>query len=1018
VKRTFGHISDGVDPGDATRPERSVGVGRPDEDVDDDATLYPVPRLGDDRDPSGISGSLDERRQWLDDLGASFVGSARFATAIVEGEPGLGKSAMLDAAARAAHREGLLVLQARCSELESTYDYAVARRLLDLARLDATTAFEHLADRPSGGAGLTARPGAVLPADRSADAPRIDGASSVSGLHAELSRLALLRPVVVVVDDLHWCDAPSAAALVYLARRTMPGQILLVAATTPHSERHETGVVDDLMAEPTTRALHLRPLPAERVSRLVHEQVPQPSSALIEACQSATGGNPFLLLALLAELRRHPVPDNGSYANTIAALAPRVVARSIRRRLAAVPAHWLRILQVTALLGQAADMASVAQLAEVEPEEVVPAVDAMVDLSLLCRDDVFRFRYPLERSTVYAEMPPAIRAQAHARAARVLAGRQASPEDVARHLVLTEPAGDPWAIQQLEECADELLGAGQEELAVRCLRRVLREHLDDDARGRLLIAAAAAESRVVAASAGLAYLRTAVELEADAQALAVSALDLGRALPEGAERAELAALLPTIAGRLELYDRDTQEVRLRLALAASAEQRLPDAAGARIFEELLGGRRVGANRLERQALAQLAAVHANDALRWNADAVAALAQQLVDNDNLAVAEPIDVRLWARALITLAQAGRIATAANLARRAQSVAAAHGEESAFLELTSVLAYAYLLQGSLELAEEECRRIHPLDETPGANDFSGGSEAVHRARAVLAVVLEERGRRDDASRLLEGGSIPRTVAGLNMLELRGKLRVEGGQLESGLTDLREAAQRARQWEIDNPAVSNWRAALAGALHRTGLEDEARELSQEQVSSARAFGSAWSLGAALRTAATVAPPAERLSLLTESVEVLEESGAALELAHALVELGAFLVAQGDDKEAARKVLRRGADAAFGCSATPLVNRAVGLLRSTGARPRRVALTGTGALTPMERRAAELAHAGHANAEIAKILFVNNKTVEAHLSRVYRKLRIRSRRQLPSSLARVREEESELEPTGSDGSP
>ena len=164
------------------------------------------------------------------------------------------------------------------------------------------------------------------------------------------------------------------------------------------------------------------------------------------------------------------------------------------------------------------------------------------------------------------------------------------------------------------------------------------------------------------------------------------------------------------------------------------------------------------------------------------------------------------------------------------------------------------------------------------------------------------------------------------------------------------------------------------------------------------------------------MAPPAERLRLLAEAVEVLEPSGATLELAHALVELGESL-AQGDEKEAAREVLRRGADAAFRCSATPLVTRAVRLLRSTGARPRRVALTGTGALTPMERRAAELALAGHGNAEIADILFVNAKTVEAHLSRVYRKLRIRSRRQLPSSLARVQEEEGELEPTGSHGS-
>ena len=257
---------------------------------------------------------------------------------------------------------------------------------------------------------------------------------------------------------------------------------------------------------------------------------------------------------------------------------------------------------------------------------------------------------------------------------------------------------------------------------MRCLRRVLREHLDDDARGRLLIAAVAAESRVVTASAGLPYLRTAVELEADARALAASALDLGRALPEGAERAELATLLPTIAGRLDDDDHGTEEFRLRLELAAAAEQPLPDAAGARIVEDLLGGRRKGANRLERQALAQLAAVHANDAHRWNADAVAELAQQLVDTDNLAVADPTEVRLWARALTTLARTGRLAPAATLTRQAQAVATAHGEESAFLELTSVLAYVYLLQGSLELAEEECRRVRTHDDGPGAADTLG--------------------------------------------------------------------------------------------------------------------------------------------------------------------------------------------------------------------------------------------------------------------------------------------------------
>jgi DNA-binding CsgD family transcriptional regulator len=963
----------------------------------------------DDREAPAMSDAIDERDSWLDDLGAAFTGSAAFATAMVEGEPGLGKSSMLDAAARVARREGHLVLQARCSELESTYEYALARRLIDLLRLEAPATFERSAEMPS------ATPGAERPIDRDQASPRTDTAGSVTDLYAEVSRVALWRPVVVAVDDLQWCDAPSAAELVYLARRAMPGRILLVAATSPHSARHESGAADELMDEPTTRVLHLHPLSPGSVSGFVQGHVPHASPALVEACQSATGGNPFLLFSLLAELRR-ATPDHAADESTVESLAPRVVARSIRRRLAAVPALWLRILQVTALLGDAADLASVAELADAEPGAVVPAIDAMVGLWLLQRDDAFRFRYPLERSTVYAEMPPAVRAQAHAKAARVLSDRQFPVEDVARHLVLSEPAGDPWAIDQLEAGADQLLAAGHDELAVQCLRRVLREPVGESDRGRLLIAAAAAESRVVAATAGLPYLRTAVELEADARALAASALDLGRALPEGAERSELATLLPTIAGRLDHDDRGTEEFRLRLELTAAAEQLLPDATGAQIVEGLLGGRREGTSRLERQALAQLASIRSLDARRWNADVVADLAQQLVDRDELAAADPTDVRIWIRALATIARAGRFEHAAAQAERARALAQACDDRAAYLELTSVLAFVYLLQGSLDSAEAECRRFTDHDGS-GATGASTESEASQRARAVLAAILDERGRRDEASQLLERGSIPRSFPGLVMLELRGRLRFQSGQTESALSDLREAAHEAQQLGIDNPAICDWRSALALALHHTGAPGEAWELAQEQVSVARAFGAAWSLGAALRTAAAVAPAAKQMALITEAVKVLEHSGASLELAHALVDLGQLHVATGD-KKTAREVLRRGADAAFRCSATPLVNRAVELLRAAGARPRRVALTGAGALTPMERRAAELAVAGHGNAEIAAMLFVNSKTVEAHLSRVYRKLHIRSRRELPSSLARAGEAESELERTGSDTAP
>jgi DNA-binding CsgD family transcriptional regulator len=101
-----------------------------------------------------------------------------------------------------------------------------------------------------------------------------------------------------------------------------------------------------------------------------------------------------------------------------------------------------------------------------------------------------------------------------------------------------------------------------------------------------------------------------------------------------------------------------------------------------------------------------------------------------------------------------------------------------------------------------------------------------------------------------------------------------------------------------------------------------------------------------------------------------------------------------------AREVLRRALELATRCGATPLAQRAETELLATGARPRRVALSGVDSLTPSERRVAQMAAEGHTNREIAQALFVTPKTVEVHLSSVYRKLEISSRSQLPAILA------------------
>jgi DNA-binding CsgD family transcriptional regulator len=154
-----------------------------------------------------------------------------------------------------------------------------------------------------------------------------------------------------------------------------------------------------------------------------------------------------------------------------------------------------------------------------------------------------------------------------------------------------------------------------------------------------------------------------------------------------------------------------------------------------------------------------------------------------------------------------------------------------------------------------------------------------------------------------------------------------------------------------------------------------------------------------ALRAAGVVAGGDRGASLLREAIDTLERGDARLERARALADLGAMLRRRNRRAEA-RKLLRDALDAAHRASARPLADYAETELRATGARPRRVVLTGLDSLTASERRVAQLASQGLSNREIAQTLFVTARTVEGHLTSVFRKLRVQSRDELPAALA------------------
>jgi DNA-binding CsgD family transcriptional regulator len=198
-------------------------------------------------------------------------------------------------------------------------------------------------------------------------------------------------------------------------------------------------------------------------------------------------------------------------------------------------------------------------------------------------------------------------------------------------------------------------------------------------------------------------------------------------------------------------------------------------------------------------------------------------------------------------------------------------------------------------------------------------------------------------------------------------------------------------------HPRYYPWRSLKAQALDRLGRQDEAVALAGEELEIARGWGSPGTLGRSLRVLGTILR-ADGIELLEEACALLEGAPARLEQAKALGALGAAWRRAGKPTEA-REPLRRALELADVCGAQSLADEVRTQIYATGARPRTTALRGVRALTASERRVADLAAAGQTNRDIAQTLYVTPKTVEVHLSNAYRKLDIRSRRELPRAL-------------------
>jgi DNA-binding CsgD family transcriptional regulator len=906
--------------------------------------------------PSGLrgpAGELRDRRRECEVLDrfldATRAGESR--ALVVRGEPGVGKSALLEYLVE--HASGCRVARAAGVESEMELTFAGVHQLLTpmLDRLQRLPGPQREALRTAFGLGS----GSGSAPDRF-----LVGLATLS----LLAEVAEEHPLLCLVDDEQWLDQASAQVLGFVARRLAAESVGLVfAARVPGDE---VAGLPELVVEG---------LPESDARALLEAALTGPLDASVrDRLVAETGGNPLALVELPRGLT--PAELAGGFALPDAMPLSGRIEESFRRRLEMLPADTRRLLQLAAA-EPAGDPVLLWRAAEglgIGTQAATPAVEA----GLLEVGARVRFWHPLVRSAAYRSASVQDRQALH----HALAGAtdpEADPDRRAWHWAHATPGPDEQVAAELERSAGRAQGRGGLAAAAAFLQRSVALTRDPARRTDRALAAAQASFQAGAFDAALGLLAMAEAGALDEfQRAWVDLLRGHIALASGLGR-DAPPLLLKAARRLELFDlelaRETYLNAWGAAVLAGADDLLeicraaralpPPAAGdPRAVDLLLDGVAVliiegpaAATPTLQRAATALAGIPAEDALRWGWMATAASAA-VWDFESMRV-------ITARTVQLLRDAG------GLAQLPVSLAL----------LGTYTVWSGDLAGASSL----------IAEAASVAGVTGSPMAPFAALSLLA----RQGKEAAASALIaetiaRAGAVGQSMAATNA-------QWAAAVLYNGLGRYEEAASAARQaasypFELYD---SIWALPeLVEAAARTGDTGLARDALERLAETTQPCGTDFGLGVEARSRALLSDGAVADGLYREAIDRLRRTRLRPELARAQLLYGEWLRREGRRVDA-REQLRAAHDLLDAVGMEAFAERARRELLATGERVRKRTVETRGELTAQEALIARLARDGLSNPEIGARLFLSARTVKYHLGKVFTKLDIGSRAQL-----------------------